>query len=340
MKIDEKTKEKILNLHATNVTQKKIAENLGISLYQVQKALGKLKSNKIKTSNIKVPNEKEQKIINLYKSGKSQKEIADLFGTYNTSIRRILLRFGIQLRDNSKVQKLCKHNPFKNNDEYSDYFLGLLLTDGTITKTKSSTRNYNIVLSLNEEDKYLVEEFRNWASPKSKVSKVLQKINNSYMHSISFTNKEAEDWLRRAGNFWRKSYECKIYKKLNWNILRGIFDGDGGFHQNGKHLDFFICGASKIFMIQVMNFLNKNGLEAHFRTITKNNKEFYYVELYKISDVINLGLNMYNNPKIYMKRKFNKWLAFYESKKANTLNSGKETDSNPEPNLITLIGNN
>lgn len=329
MKITENQKEQIQNLYAQHISQKKIAEQLGISLYQVQKALGKNKQNKLNTNNIKEPNEKERKIIELYKSGKTQKEIADLLGTYNTTIRRILLRFGVQLRTSSKVLRLCKHNPFKNNDELSDYFLGLLLTDGTLTKTKKSDRNYNIVLGLNEKDGYLIEHFRNWASPNSKISKVLQKVNNSYMWQVSFANEEAEDWLRRSGNFWNKSYNCKIYKKLNWNILRGIFDGDGGFHENSGHLDFFICGASKIFMEQIIKFLHKNGLEAHLRTTSKNGKNFYYVELYKIADVIKLGLFMYNNPKIYMKRKFKKWLAFYESRKANTLNSGKDADFQP-----------
>lgn len=247
-----------------------------------------------------------------------------MFNSYNTSIRRILLRFNIPIRGNEKIQRLCKHNPFKNNDAISDYFLGLLLTDGTITKTKVSTRNYSIVLSLNEEDGYLIEYFRDWATPNSKISKVLQKINNSYMWSVSFSNTEAEEWLRKSGNFWRKSYECKIYKPLNWDIIRGIFDGDGGFHKSGQHLDFFICGASKVFINQIIMFLNKNGFEAHLRTTVRNNKEFYYVELYRISDVIKIGQLMYKNAHIFLKRKYEKWLAFYESKRANTLNSGKK----------------
>ena len=39
--------------------------------------------------------EKEDEIIHLYKSGKTQKEIAMQFNTFNTSIRRVLLRYNI-----------------------------------------------------------------------------------------------------------------------------------------------------------------------------------------------------------------------------------------------------
>lgn len=39
--------------------------------------------------------EKERDIIQKYKSGKNTIEIAKIYNTYNTSIRRVLLRNGI-----------------------------------------------------------------------------------------------------------------------------------------------------------------------------------------------------------------------------------------------------
>lgn len=272
----------------------------------------------------------EEEIVSLYKKGLNQTEIATKLGTYNTTIRRILIRNGIQVKGNDKIQRLCKHNPFKRNDEFSDYFLGLLLTDGTISKTKASTRNFNIVLSLNEQDGYMVENFRNWASPKSKITKIYQKINGSYMYSVSFSNAETVEWLNRAGQFTNKSLNCKVYKPMNFNILRGILDGDGGFHENCGHLDFFICGASYDFIQQIARFLIKNGFSPHIRqSDRRSGSPFYYVELYKIEEVIRLGHLLYDNAHIYLNRKYEKWLAFYESRKANGVNSGKKMAIQP-----------
>lgn len=273
---------------------------------------------------IKFSREKEKAIIELYKQGKNQKEIGLIFNTFNTSIRRVLIRNNVLLRGNDKIQRLCKHNPFKKNDEYSEYFLGLLLTDGCISSnaTKSSK---SINLSLSEIDGYMVEKFRDWVSPNSKVSKVLQKRNNSYMYSFNFTNIEAEEWLNRKGNFKDKSYKCKIYTPLTWNILRGILDGDGGFHPNCGHLDFFICGKSKVFLEQIKRFLEKQGFHPHLRE--RNNGQgnnLFYLEIYKIEEVLKLGEYMYSNARIFIKRKYEKWLAFYESRRAYTLNSRKE----------------
>lgn len=332
MKTSKEIIEKMKNLAAEGKQAATIAKILNVDARTVKKYVGDSNLTKPKNS----INGNEQLILQLYSEGKTQQEIAKLLGTYNTSIRRVLIKHNVKIRSNSEIQRLCKTNPFKDSDEYSEYFLGLLLTDGCITKCKNSTRNYSIVLSLSEKDKYLIEYYRNWISPNTKISKIYQRINGSYMYSVSVSNPEVEKWLRERGEFTDKSHNCQIYCPITWHILRGIFDGDGGFHLNSKHLDFFVCGASKIFMEQICSFLENNGFDPHLRTTKRNNKEFYYVEIYKISEVIRLGKLMYNNASIYLTRKYDKWLSFYESKSnKQTLNSGKDALSNPEQNSST-----
>ena len=80
----------------------------------------------------------------------SQKDLGIKYNTSNTAIRRVLLRYNVIPRDISKANRYCKHNPFKSykkHDEYSEYFLGLLLTDGCISKG-NKLRTAGINLSL------------------------------------------------------------------------------------------------------------------------------------------------------------------------------------------------
>ena len=206
----------------------------------------------------------------------------------------------------------------------------MFLTDGCITKCKATTRNYCEVLSLNEEDADLIEKYRNWISPNTKISKIYQKINGSYMHSVSISNPEVESWLRKRGNFTDKSHKCEIYCPITWHILRGIFDGDGGFlHHNKDSITFMICGASYTFIQQIYYFLVKNNINPKLRIHKNFNKSVYYIYVYKQDDVIKIGKLMYNNAHIYLNRKYDKWLAFYESRKANGVNSGKEMAIQP-----------
>ena len=329
-KINDNLWKEIIQKYNDGIKIKELASSYSISQSSINRYFNKNNIPRYKyPSTNKFSKETEELIINLYKKGKNTKEIGLMLGIYNTSVRRVLLRNKSILRDPSKILRYCKHNPFKRNDEYSDYFLGLLLTDGSITKEKKVSRNYGINLSLSEEDSYMIEAFRDWASPNQKITKIYQKINGSYMHSITITNLEAEEWLRRKGNFYSKSYNCKLYIPLNWNILRGIFDGDGGFTTINKNgLRFYICGASKCFIEQIGNFLIKNGINIHY-SIKNSNNPLYYVNVYKTEDMIKLGKLMYNNAHISLKRKYEKWLAFYENKRANGINSGKEMAIQP-----------
>ena len=147
------------------------------------------------------------------------------------------------------------------------------------------------------------------------------------MYSINISNQEAVEWLMRRGNFVKKSYNCKLYTKMTWNILRGILDGDGGFYFSNSSKRAFICGASKEFITQIHNFFTKNNIISYIHYYP--NRNLYYVYVYKTNDIIKLGKLMYDNAHIYLKRKYAKWLAFYESKKAKDLNSGKEMAIQP-----------
>lgn len=271
----------------------------------------------------KFTKKKEAEIIGLYKNGYSQKEIADKFDTFNTSIRRVLLRNKIKIRGNDKIQRYCKHNPFKKHDEYSEYFLGLLITDGCIRYKDGRNR---INLSLNERDGYLIEEFIKWAAPTSKITKTYQKLNSSFIWSATISNRESVDFLERAGNFKNKSYEAKLYIPITWDILRGIVDGDGGFYKTNKNgLKLSVCGKSIVLIQQIHQFLKKYGLNPKIQL----NHGLYYIHLYRKDEVIIAGKLLYDNAHIFCKRKYEKWLAFYESRRANGVNSRKETAIQP-----------
>lgn len=119
---------------------------------------------------MKFSKEKELSIINDYISGLNTVEIAKKWNTFNTSIRRVLIRNNVPLRSLKEV--LSVKNPFKIGDEYSEYFLGLLLTDGCVHYRKD-TNSVSTTLSLKDEE--MVSKFRDFVNPSAKVSKILQK---------------------------------------------------------------------------------------------------------------------------------------------------------------------
>ena len=274
--------------------------------------------------------EKEQSIISDYRTGLNTVEIAKKWNTYNTSIRRVLLRNGITPRTIKEVLSTVRENPFKIGDEKSEYFLGLLLTDGNIQHRRESN---SVAVSLSLKDKSMIEQFRDFVCPKNKVSKVLQKRYNTYMFSASVRSDLIAEWLERQGNFHNKSYECDIYVPLTPHILRGIFDGDGYWHSTnkGKTMQWGVCGKSLIFMQKIKEYLHSLGIESFLNKRKKpNNNYLYYLEVQKTVDVVKIANLMYNEAHVFLIRKYDKWHLFEETLREK-FPKFKEGGASPNP---------
>ena len=281
---------------------------------------------------MKFEKEKEDSIVKDYLDGLNTVEIAKKWNTYNTSIRRVLIRRGIKLRSSKEV-RITHPNPFKDNDEYSEYFLGLLLTDGYIFRSKIHN-SQSVTLSLKDEE--LVGKFRDFVCPKNKVSKVLQKKYGTYMYSASIRNSEIVSWLNSKGNFINKSYDCDIYVPITRHILRGIFDGDGYWHKNNNSntLNWGVCGKSKKFLIKIQEYLKSNNISSTLRTSKRDLGDMYYLEIYKQIDVAKVANLMYKDASIYLERKYLIGYLFGETLREKLSKfREREGNSNPEPSF-------
>ena len=281
---------------------------------------------------MKFSKEKELNIINDYISGMNTVEIAKKWNTFNTSIRRVLLRNNIPLRSLKEV--ISVKNPFKLGDEYSEYFLGLLLTDGCIHRRKE-INSVSTTLSLKDED--MVSKFRDFINPEAKVSKILQKRYNTYMYSYSVRSDEIAGWLQSKGNFINKSYECDIYTPLTPHILRGIFDGDGywAVTNNGNTMYYGICGKSLPFLEKIKDYLTSKGIASNISERRSNtSNSLFYLTITKTIDVLKVANLMYSEAHIFLNRKYEKWHLFEETLREKCVKFKEGIASpNPEPSL-------
>lgn len=276
----------------------------------------------------KFSKEKESSIVEDYLKGLDTVQIAKKWNTYNTSIRRVLLRNGVTPK--TIKERLSVKNPFRDNDEKSEYFLGLLLTDGCISHRKDTN---SVSTSLSLVDKEMVESFRDFINPKAKVSKILQKKFNTYMYMYSVRNDSIAKWLEDRGNFINKSYNCDIYIPLTPNILRGIFDGDGYWHLTKNTIHWGICGKSKIFLEKIQSYLKNNDINSSLVKRNKGNDNYlYYLEIHKTVDIVKVANLMYKDAHIFLTRKYDKWHLFEETlrEKFSKFKEG-DASSNPEP---------
>lgn len=196
-------------------------------------------------ANHRKPIELINKCIELYKSGKTMKEICDIEDTNITTLKKYLKQNNIKIRrENKNSQKwTVNQDYFKIIDtEEKAYWLGFIYADGNVylnEKDRRSVFNFN----LKGSDEYMIEKLKKCISYTGPI--FTKKYKNPKYNSakgINVGNKELCINLINLGCVPRKSCIIKFptYKQVPQNLyhhfLRGYFDGDGsvGIYSTNK----------------------------------------------------------------------------------------------------------
>lgn len=174
-----------------------------------------------------------QEIIQLYKSGKTQKEISQIIGCSQTGVSTILLRKNILTRVGKKITYTDVNVDFfkEINCEANAYFLGFLYADGNVSKNRTC-----ITLKLKSNDRCIIEKFRDIMSPSSPI-KITQNKGSPNTYSYFRVNqKEVCEQLIALGCVPKKSliltFPTQVPTNLIRHFLRGYSDGDGCIYNN------------------------------------------------------------------------------------------------------------
>lgn len=176
---------------------------------------------------------------------------------------------------------------FKEIDKNKAYLLGLLLTDGNLDKDR-----YSITIELQIRDKQILDDISNIFGGNvikiHKHDKDGNKILKSYKWSFPISKYGkwgyGKELYRQLEKFYivpnkTRLEELFIFedKNIMRHFLRGIWDGDGSFYirkqkarKNVKarqYLSSSLVSASQKFILQVQEYLQKNGIVGKFETL-------------------------------------------------------------------------
>lgn len=198
----------------------------------------------------------EYKIIKLYKSGLRASQIANIFGfKTRKSIYDILISHNIPRREHSEYTSYKDFVLNKIDSQFKAYYVGLMITDGYVTKEESGRVFFGIQLVDLDCIQYLSKNINvTYTTIKANSEK------HQTMYRVVIYGKRFIEPFARFGVEKNKSLTCKGPKlfdcemKFIPQILRGMIDGDGWIRKDGK--EFFFCSAS----IDLANWV-KNSLE-------------------------------------------------------------------------------
>lgn len=303
-KITKQQESDIINLYQEGKSTKEVSTIVGVSQSSVSRVLNRngieLRSKGSHSSPKKFSEDIEKEIIRLYvEENKNTNEIASIFGTYNTSVRRVLLRNNIEIRSYGVAQRFVELDDIKSKEGSRDfdYFLGLLATDGCITEGK-------VILDFSEENKELLDYWNSFLGNKCNINVSIHKTFKVPQYRIAFRNPEICLYLETFGIKPKKTFDLRL-KYINWDVLRGIIDGDGCVttSNHGNTLRIGITSGCKEFLEQIQDFYSKNGIKSYLSKSSRNKNTTYDLYVYKTEDILTIYEHLYSNAHFFLKRK-------------------------------------
>ena len=276
---------------------------------------------------VKFSNEQLEKMKNLYViDNLSTTEIGKIFNVSRSVIIYNLNKLGVKMRPRGRKVNLEDITNKIDSPEF-DYFLGILATDGCIC-------NNIISLEFSEENKEILYYWKEFLGNTVAINIHTNAKGIDY-YKIAFQNSDIAKLLESYGIVPRKSYTLKL-KYINWNVLRGIFDGDGSLSLDTRHGlsgKFRIASGSEEFLLQIKDFLFSNNIKS---TIYKDSScNCMNLTVGIISDIVTIYNNIYKDSSYFLKRKYDKFGPLLEKfnkyDSVNSVNERENSKTEPSP---------
>jgi predicted DNA-binding protein YlxM (UPF0122 family) len=268
----------------------------------------------------KLDNLTKDKFVNLYISDrKSLEDIAKIYKVSRVAVYKKLKKYGIIQRSKSEArieaQKQGKlpqqffdinENFFSSWSPEMAYVLGLIITDGCISKTGT--------VSLSMNDKELLEKVKEVMGSKHKIE--LSKYQKG-LYCFHFSREKLVRDLDKHCVVPRKSLVVKfpeIPQAYLPDFIRGVFDGDGSVFFDKRRPKFVLrskfVSSSEAFIEGLQMSLESLGMPKRtiYRQKTKNG--WSYMFIYDHKDSVQLFNILYKNTQhgLFLERKYNRFI--------------------------------
>ena len=257
--------------------------------------------------------EKYKKIADAYLSGSNYLKIASGFNVCPVTIQKALKEFGVSARKKEKYK--IDRNYFKKIDTHEKaYFLGLIMADGCVLFNRNKIKINKLVISLQEEDGYIIEEFKSRIGFNGPiVVKIDKRENRKNSKLITICDENFVGELSKFGIYPNKSVNHLFFKGIPQEFLPsailGYFDGDGSvsFLKGENRLDCSFI-SSVAFSEGLHDFLLLNDIKNSISVrVTKNNTKMGMVKLKGNKQGLKLAQFLYSHSPLFLSRKRDKF---------------------------------
>jgi DNA-binding transcriptional regulator WhiA len=236
------------------------------------------------------------------------------------TLNNYLKRLNIPLKGSGN-RVIQTYNPFLESTDESNYWIGYIAGDGSISRKRYS-------ISIFSKDYEVIEKFKTFYKGRVNVYNKEYKILSGAVETIyiiNINNELVHKYLISLGVTPNKSKTLRLSIPLNPSIIRGLLDSDGWV--SSRECSTKITTGSIELAKDLVNFYFTYNIKA---TIVSK-KGAYDVYVFNKTNISNLYYILYDNSKVFLQRKHDRFAALL--KKFNIEKLGELQESLEEGNL-------
>ena len=231
-------------------------------------------------------------------------------------VEKILKKYGVKKRTYTEAKQegrkyTCEDNYFKTQSSNMAYILGLLASDGSVSKKENL-----IAIQLLATDKEILEKIKEETKSQRPLESYIRKNTGHEIVSFRVWSKTWKNDLAHYGIIPEKTFKLVppylLNDEYNIDYIRGYFDGDGSIYHIKQDNRVFveIAGASK----EIIEWIQDKLINQYHIIINRplietlpNGTKIYKIKIGSKEEIKKLYKLFYHNDTLYMQRKKNKF---------------------------------
>lgn len=258
MKLTEEQKLNLVGDYKNGTTWDSLCKKYNTNTKTIHKILKTYNVQKSRVQDSSWSEEKQKLFTEMYLANCTYQEMYNALDCKGGTLTYWVHKLNLPMRGSGRNSTYP--NKFKEHSIESDYWLGYIFADGHITY---DNRHYCIQLSSEKE--YVVSKFKEWYNniPSIKATPyILKDGTKKLMYSALICSKEIASWFindLRIETVKHHSLNPKI--EINWDIIRGFFDGDGSSSKG----EWQLKSCSKIWLERIQSFLKQYDIQSKLK---------------------------------------------------------------------------
>lgn len=301
MRLTNEEKQSLIQDYLNGMTWDNLCTKYHTNTSTIHKIFNKNKVVRTRIQDNSWSEEKQQLFKDMYLNNCTYKEMHDTLNCKGGTLTYWVHKLNLPMRGSGRNNNYP--NKFTENTPESNYWLGYIFADGHINYSSDKRRGS---IALHSEKEYVVLKFKKWYNDIPSILKCKYTLKDGtikYIYSAIIHDVNIAKWFNKElGIKNKKHHTLNPNCEINWDIIRGFFDGDGSSAKG----EWQLKSCSKIWLERIKTYIDSFNIET---TLKLSYLDCWGLFAYKKVESLKIANLMYSNKYYCHEYKYNN---FYE----------------------------